>query len=89
MKPAIWAGLKPILEDWSGISLTPTACYGIRAYSGGSWLANHVDTRNTHVISAIMNIKQDVDEDWPLMIYDHAGKEYNITLAVSFIFSLL
>lgn len=23
---------------------------------------------------------QDVEEDWPLMIYDHAGNDYNITM---------
>lgn len=24
--------------------------------------------------------QQDVEEDWPLMIYDHAGNDYNITM---------
>ena len=34
----------------------------------------------THVISAILNIKQKVDSDWPLQIYDHAGHLHEVTL---------
>ena len=34
----------------------------------------------THVISAILNIKQKVDSPWPLQIYDNDGKLHEITL---------
>ena len=34
----------------------------------------------THVISAILNIKQKVDSDWPLQIYDHDGRLHEVTL---------
>lgn len=34
----------------------------------GSVLAMHVDTLSTHVVSAIINIDQDVDEPWMLKI---------------------
>mmetsp|Transcript_11376 Transcript_11376/g.16920 ORF Transcript_11376/g.16920 Transcript_11376/m.16920 type:complete len:468 (-) Transcript_11376:74-1477(-) len=81
LKPKVFGGLRPILEEWSGVKLVPTSCYGIRAYTEGSWLSNHVDTRNTHAVSAIINIDQDVTEPWPLMIFDHAGNSHNITMA--------
>lgn len=32
------------------------------------------------VASAILNVAQDVDEDWPTEIYDHDGQAHNITL---------
>ena len=35
LKPAIWSGLRPILEEWSGVPLVQTACYGIRVYTQG------------------------------------------------------
>ncbi|KAG5178579.1 hypothetical protein JKP88DRAFT_79394 [Tribonema minus] len=81
LKPAIFNGLRPILEEWSGVELVSTSCYGIRAYTRGSWLANHVDTRATHTISAIINVDQEVNKDWPLNIFDHAGNDHNITMA--------
>ena len=33
------------------------------------------------MISAILNIKQNVDSDWPLQIYDNSGKLHEIILA--------
>ncbi|CAM9805187.1 unnamed protein product, partial [Hapterophycus canaliculatus] len=60
--------------------LVQTACYGVRVYTNTSWLANHVDTKATHAVSVIMQVDQNVEEDWPLMIYDHAGNDYNITM---------
>lgn len=32
------------------------------------------------VNSAIIQVAQDVDEPWPLEVYDHSGMAYNITL---------
>lgn len=40
----------------------------------------HLDHLKSHVISAILNIKQDVKEDWPLQIFDHSGKMHEILL---------
>ena len=34
----------------------------------------------THVVSAILNIHQNVDEDWPLQILDHEGIVHNVLL---------
>ncbi|CAM9512269.1 unnamed protein product [Pylaiella littoralis] len=80
LKRDIFEGLRPILEEWCGVELVQTACYGVRVYTNTSWLSNHVDTKATHAVSVIMNVDQEVEEDWPLMIYDHAGNDYNITM---------
>ena len=42
--------------------------YGIRRYLNGSWLSLRLDTVHTHVISVILQIDQDVDQDWPLFL---------------------
>ncbi|CAM9397270.1 unnamed protein product [Chrysoparadoxa australica] len=67
-------GLQPILQEWSGIPLMETACYGIRTYHTGAILANHVDRIDTHIISAIVNVDQEVEEPWPLYVKGHDGK---------------
>ena len=40
----------------------------------------HTDRLNTHVVSAIFNIDQDVDVEWPLQIVDHQGSAHEILL---------
>jgi prolyl 4-hydroxylase len=35
--------VKPILEEWTGMHLSPVSTYGIRMYHNGSILAPHVD----------------------------------------------
>ena len=34
----------------------------------------------TRIVSAILNIDQQVDEPWPLQIEDHAGEEHEVYL---------
>jgi hypothetical protein len=51
-----------------------------RKYTNGSVLRMHVDTVNTHVVSAIINVDQEVDEDWPLIILDHDDKEHAVMM---------
>ena len=34
----------------------------------------------THVVSAILNINQNVDEEWPLQILDHDGQLHHVLL---------
>lgn len=79
-KQAIWDGLKPVLEAWTGQKLKPTSLYGIRMYGNDAILASHLD-RLPLVSSAIMQIDQDVDEPWPIEVVGHDGKAYNVTLA--------
>ena len=55
--------------------------YCDRRYTNGSWLTTHVDRFNTHVISAILNIGQQVEEAWPLYIKDNDGRSQEMLLA--------
>ena len=42
----------------------------------------HVDTVNTHVVSAIINVDQEeMDEDWKLEVHGHDGKINFIPMA--------
>merc|ERR1739838_376862 len=72
--------LHPLAEEWGGIRLQHTATYGIRRYTNGSWLASHLDRFSTHVVSAILNIGQSVEEDWPLYILDNSGAPHSVLL---------
>lgn len=72
-------GVRPILEAWTAQKLAPVSVYGIRFYRNESILTPHVD-RTPLVTSCIINLDQDVDEDWPLEIYDHTGVARNITM---------
>jgi prolyl 4-hydroxylase len=66
-------------KAWTGQPQSSTSVYGIRAYHNQSILTPHVD-RLPLVSSAIINVAQDVDEDWILEVYDHQGKAHNITM---------
>eukprot|EP00349_Pseudokeronopsis_sp_Brazil_P001488 CAMPEP_0202960736 /NCGR_PEP_ID=MMETSP1396-20130829/4886_1 /ASSEMBLY_ACC=CAM_ASM_000872 /TAXON_ID= /ORGANISM="Pseudokeronopsis sp., Strain Brazil" /LENGTH=354 /DNA_ID=CAMNT_0049680143 /DNA_START=206 /DNA_END=1270 /DNA_ORIENTATION=+ len=79
VKEQIWEGMRPVIEEWTGHKLTPTSLYGVRIYSEGSVLATHVD-RLPLVSSCIINVDQDLDEPWPIEVYDHNGKAYNVTM---------
>jgi prolyl 4-hydroxylase len=76
----IWDEVRPILEEWTGQRLSPVSMYGIRVYKNNSILAPHVD-RMPLVTSCIINVDQDVDEDWPLEVFDHEGNALNVTMA--------
>uniref|UniRef100_A0A7S4RGF3 Uncharacterized protein n=1 Tax=Ditylum brightwellii TaxID=49249 RepID=A0A7S4RGF3_9STRA len=79
IKNAIWAGARKTIEEWTGEELTQCSLYGIRVYKEGAILATHVD-RMPLVSSAIINVAQDVDEPWPIEVYAHDGKAYNVTM---------
>lgn len=70
--------IRPVLEAWTGQKLILTSVYGIRIYTEGAVLAPHVD-RLPLVSSCIINVAQDVDEDWPIEVIGHDGKAVNVT----------
>jgi prolyl 4-hydroxylase len=72
--------LRPILENWCGQKLESTAVYGIRRYRRGATLTVHRDRSTTHVISAILNIEQIVDKDWPLYLEDNYYRPLEIVM---------
>jgi len=72
--------LKPILEKWSNTKLVnKIGAYGIRRYLRDSTLIFHVDRLPTHIISAILQLDQKVEQDWPIVVSIN-GKHTNITL---------
>eukprot|EP00604_Paraphysomonas_vestita_P003561 CAMPEP_0174823670 /NCGR_PEP_ID=MMETSP1107-20130205/26627_1 /TAXON_ID=36770 /ORGANISM="Paraphysomonas vestita, Strain GFlagA" /LENGTH=206 /DNA_ID=CAMNT_0016047179 /DNA_START=609 /DNA_END=1226 /DNA_ORIENTATION=- len=73
--------LQPILEEWYGKGpLEMTSIYGIRKYTNNSILRMHVDTLATHVVSAIINVDQDVVTPWKLLILDHNDEEHELEM---------
>ena len=81
-KKSVFEQMRPLAEKWIGnkFELVGTSAYGLRKYTRGATLGAHVDKLDTHVISAILNIHQKVDEDWPLQILDHDGKVHHVIL---------
>ena len=81
LKKAVWDAAIDGIAEWTGgvAKLRPVSLYGIREYTEGSILSPHVD-RVPLVSSGIVNVAQDVDEPWPLEVYDRNGHAVNITM---------
>ena len=80
IKEKIEDELLVMLEEWAGDYLEWTSIYGIRNYQRDAILKMHTDKYDTHIVSFIINVYQDVDEDWPLRIHDHYGKIHDVIL---------
>lgn len=80
LRAEIHDNLKALMEEWCGKTLMPTYVYGIRVYHRGATLKCHRDRLATHIIGAIINIDQEVEEDWILVIDDHQHRRHQITL---------
>lgn len=75
--------MKELHEEWGGMKLKATSSYGVRLYQNGSSLVMHYDKIHTHVISSIVHIAHEYDDDnepWPIEIEDHDGKNYLLLL---------
>jgi hypothetical protein len=79
LKQKIWDSLQTVVEAWTGKKVIPTSLYGIREYKRGAVLATHVD-RLPLVSSLIIQVAQEVDDPWPIEVYSHQGKAYNVTM---------
>jgi len=79
LKNQIWDAAKTTIEGWTGMELKPTSMYGVRIYTEGAVLNPHVD-RLPLVSSCIINVAQDVDEPWPLEVYDRHDRAVNVTM---------
>ncbi len=73
--------VRPLIEEWVGEEVAFTCVYGIRRYHRGTTLAPHRDRTDTHILSAIVNIEQDVDEEWPLEIEDNYYRSHKVFLS--------
>lgn len=60
------------LIKWTGVTnLKHTATYGMREYSDGSRLRNHVDRPDTHILSAIVHVgRENLRKEWPLLLFN-------------------
>jgi len=79
--------LQPIHEEFAGVPIEPTFIYGIRSYTKGATLINHVDRVETHHVSSIIIVDKDLRcgckhkefaNDWPLDIQDHDGNWHKV-----------
>ena len=58
LNKALHKTLKPIIEAWSLTKVSDDIIvYGIRRYLKGAWLSLHLDREDTHVLSAILQVK--------------------------------
>lgn len=77
--------LRPLHEQWvDGMKLKATSAYGVRLYRNGSSMVMHNDKPHTHVISSIVHIAHEYDNDdepWTIDIEDHNGKLHSVALA--------
>ena len=76
---SILSATNPIVSEWTGQDLEGSSVYGIRIYKEKAIMAPHVD-RLPLICSAIINVAQDIDEDWPLEVIGHDGIAKNVTL---------
>jgi hypothetical protein len=75
--------LLPLHEEWSGLRLFPTSIYGVRLYQNTSSLIMHVDKPHSHVISSIVHIAHQYDDDaapWPIDVEDTEGRLHSVSL---------
>eukprot|EP00560_Eucampia_antarctica_P006677 CAMPEP_0197823502 /NCGR_PEP_ID=MMETSP1437-20131217/851_1 /TAXON_ID=49252 ORGANISM="Eucampia antarctica, Strain CCMP1452" /NCGR_SAMPLE_ID=MMETSP1437 /ASSEMBLY_ACC=CAM_ASM_001096 /LENGTH=414 /DNA_ID=CAMNT_0043422717 /DNA_START=82 /DNA_END=1326 /DNA_ORIENTATION=- len=79
LKDTVWNLAEKLIREWTDMNLSSTSLYGIRIYKEGSILSSHVD-RLPLISSAIINVAQDVDEDWPIEVIGHDGIAHNITM---------
>jgi hypothetical protein len=59
---ALLVALRPVHEEWCGFPLVESACYGIRVYLRGTYLYEHTDIADTHIISSTICVDRDTDE---------------------------
>ena len=67
-------------EEWSGLKLNKSACYGIRVYQPGSYLYNHVDVARTHIVSSTICVDHRLSGAWPLYIEDPEGNPHEVDI---------
>ncbi len=67
-------------ETWSGKILKHAACYGIRVYQPRSFLYNHIDRVQTHVVSSTICVDHRLNSPWPLYIEDLAGQPHQVSI---------
>lgn len=80
LKKEIHDTIVPMVSEWCEKDLEPSYVYGIRVYRDQAVLKLHRDRIETHVLGVIINVDQEVNQDWPLMIDDHSYRQHQIFL---------
>lgn len=80
LKKEIHDNVVPLVSEWCGKELEPSYVYGIREYKDKAVLKSHRDRIETHVLGVIINVDQDIHQEWPLIIDDHSYREHEIYL---------
>ena len=68
--------MRKVLTWWAQRPLQHESTYGIRAYRHNAVLLNHRDVEVSHVVSAVLNVNQTLEEGWPLYMQTGADDEY-------------
>lgn len=79
LRTLIWEEIKPVLEQWSGLELSPSSLYGIRFWSNHAVVPPHLDA-DPLVISALLRVDESLEEPWVMEMIGHDGVAYNVTL---------
>eukprot|EP00927_Polykrikos_kofoidii_P079721 TRINITY_DN76532_c0_g1_i1.p1 TRINITY_DN76532_c0_g1~~TRINITY_DN76532_c0_g1_i1.p1 ORF type:complete len:432 (+),score=45.80 TRINITY_DN76532_c0_g1_i1:62-1297(+) len=72
--------LLPMHEAWAGVPLEATSAFGVRLYTNGSTMEDHLDVLESHVVSSILHIDADVDEPFPIEIEGFEGRFESVVL---------
>lgn len=81
MKQMLQIRLLELVEAWAGVKVEQTVMYGLRKYTEGARLLTHVDRRNTHAVSLIVNIAQgNLTEPWPVEVQDHMDRMHEVIM---------
>ena len=75
--------VKDLMIKWINddkMELVVTSIYGIRKYQNGAIVKKHIDICSTHIFGAVINIDQNVNEDWLFVIFDHKNNKHEILM---------
>ena len=78
LKTQIEAHIKPQLEKWAGINLTLSEVESIQTHGDKATISSHRNSKDSQIISCMMRISQDIDENWQFQIEDHFYRQHDI-----------
>lgn len=82
LKGEIQGYMEKVLARWADTRLRHTSTYGMRVYRRHAMLLNHVDRRDTHLVSAVLQVAQACDPDggWPIEVLEDDGGVHEVYL---------
>ena len=80
LREKIQNNLQPFVENWVGDYVDPSFVYGIHEFKKSAVIKMHRDQLHTHSVSAMINIDQTPNCEWPLVIEDHFYRQHKVRL---------